>query len=189
MRTATGIRTAIPTITATHTREPAATVGEHRHHAPTHVAAYVVTCSDTRGAEQDGSGARIRQLLEDEGHTISGHEVIPDDAAAIEAALQRAQESGARAVLFTGGTGLSRRDVTVETLERRFEKPIPGFGELFRTLSFSEIGSAAMLSRATAGVIGGVVVFAMPGSPHAAGLAMRKLILPELGHLVRELSR
>src|SRR5690606_3131608 len=137
----------------------------------------------------DVSGKTMRGLLSGAGHQVVGQEVIPDEAPAIEASLERARRSGARVVLFSGGTGLASRDVTAEVLGRLYEKEIPGFGELFRMLSFQEIGSAAMLSRASAGMSRGQVLFALPGSTHAVKLAIEKLILPELGHLVRELSR
>ncbi|MCI0569786.1 MAG: molybdenum cofactor biosynthesis protein MoaB [Myxococcaceae bacterium] len=149
----------------------------------------MVTCSDSRELAQDESGRRIRKALEGEGHTVVGHNVVRDEALAIEAALAEAGASGARAVIFNGGTGIGRRDVTVETLSRLFEKTLPGFGELFRMLSFREIGGAAMMSRAVAGTYQGMVVFALPGSPNAVRVAMDKLILPELGHAVRELTR
>jgi molybdopterin adenylyltransferase len=164
-------------------------VDDHRAHAPAHVSAFVVTCSDSRGAAQDDSGRIARELLEGAGHLLSGARVIPDDAEAIRGALADALAAGARAVIFNGGTGLSRRDVTVETLEPLFERRLPGFGELFRALSFREVGSAAWLSRATAGTYKGMLVFALPGSPHAVRLALEALILPELGHAVRELMR
>ena len=114
---------------------------------------------------------------------------MKDDAGEIRAALDEALASGARVVIFTGGTGLARRDVTIETLAPMFEKSITGFGELFRVLSFQQVGSAAMLSRAAAGVMKGAIVFALPGSPKAVRLAMEQLVLPELGHLVREVLR
>ena len=162
---------------------------EHKAHAPVHVSAFVVTCSDSRDAKRDESGRVLRELLEAEGHTVSGTKLIPDDPDAIRATLQEARDTGARAVLFTGGTGIGRRDSTVETLRSVFEKELPGFGELFRMLSFQEIGSPAMMSRATAGTWQGMILFALPGSPQAVRLALHKLILPELGHAVRELTR
>jgi len=155
---------------------------------PTHVACYVVTCSGTVHDGSDRSGKRLRALLEEEGHSVVGQEVIPDEAPAIEAAIERARKSGARLVLFAGGTGLSSRDVTVEVLERAYDKAIPGFGELLRALSFSELGSAAMRLGGSAGVSRGQLLVALPASPPAAKLAMQRLILPELGALVRELS-
>jgi len=162
---------------------------EHKADSPVSVSAYLVTCSDSRDAAHDESGALMRRLLEGAGHTIAGQAVIADDASAIRAEFEKALSLGARAIAFSGGTGLSRRDVTVETLEPLFDKRLDGFGELFRHFSFEKIGASAMLSRAVAGTVRGAVVFALPGSPRAVELAFQKLILPELGHLVRELSR
>jgi molybdopterin adenylyltransferase len=162
---------------------------EHKAHAPAHVSAFVVTCSDSRDAARDESGQALRGGLEAAGHTVCGYQVIRDEPEAIRAALAEAAGAGARAVLFNGGTGIGRRDSTVETLRALFEKELPGFGELFRALSFQQIGSAAMMSRATAGTYQGMIVFAMPGSPQAVRLALEALILPELGHAARELTR
>lgn len=166
-----------------------AAVKDETQSVPTLVAAYVVTCSGTVHDGSDQSGKRLRALLEDAGHSVVGQEVIPDEALAIEASLVRARKSGARAVFFAGGTGLSARDVTIAVLEKAYEKAIPGFGELLRALSFSELGSAAMRLGASAGVSQGQVLVALPAAPDAVKLAMQRLILPELGHLVRELSR
>ena len=165
------------------------TAQEHKSHAPATVSTFVVTCSDTREAVSDESGRALREGLEAAGHGIAGYKVVKDDPDAIRVALAEAVEAGARAVLFNGGTGIGRRDCTVETLRALFEKELPGFGELFRALSYQQIGSAAMLSRATAGTYRGMIVFAMPGSPQAVKLALSALILPELGHAVRELMR
>ncbi|MGQ0507914.1 MAG: MogA/MoaB family molybdenum cofactor biosynthesis protein [Myxococcaceae bacterium] len=162
---------------------------EHKAHAPAHVSTYVVTCSDSRDAQHDESGLALGQGLEGAGHSLAGYRVIKDEPSEIRAALDAAAHAGARAVVFNGGTGIGRRDSTVETLSKLFEKELPGFGELFRAISFKEIGSAAMLSRACAGTFQGMVVFSLPGSPQAVKLALRELILPELGHLVRELIR
>lgn len=170
-----------------HAHSPAAE--EHKAHAPATVSAFVVTSSDTRSEQTDETGRRIRQALEHAGHNVVGHRVVRDDAAALRAALDEAQASGARAVIINGGTGIGRRDVVVETLRPLLEKELPGFGELFRALSFKEIGSAAMMSRALAGTVRGMIVFALPGSPQAVHLALDQLILPELGHAVRELTR
>jgi len=183
-----------------HGRRPDATGGQHAHghshaadehksHAPAQVATYVITCSDSRNAQSDESGQTIRRALEHAGHTVCGHVVVRDEPEAIRTALEDASAKGARAVILNGGTGIGRRDNTVEVLERLFHKQLPGFGELFRLLSFKEIGSPAMMSRATAGTYRGMIVFALPGSPQAARLAMDALILPELGHAVRELTR
>jgi molybdenum cofactor biosynthesis protein B len=163
---------------------------EHHHgHAETAVGCWVVTCSDTRTPATDESGAMAKRLIGGAGHTLLGADVVKDDAAAITQALEHALAHGARCVIFTGGTGVGRRDVTVETLQAKFEKQLDGFGELFRTLSFQQVGSAAWLSRATAGVVQGALVFALPGSSQAVELAVSKLILPELGHAVREMLR
>ena len=162
---------------------------EHKAHAPVHVSAFVVTCSDSRDEAHDESGRVVKALLEGEGHTVSGYRVVRDEPEQIRAMLSEAQAAGARAVIFNGGTGIGRRDSTVETLQGLFEKTLPGFGELFRALSYREIGSAAMMSRATAGTYQGMILFALPGSPNAVRLALEALILPELGHAVRELTR
>lgn len=153
------------------------------------MAVYVVTCSDTRSEASDETGAYLRSALAQHGHTVCGYQVAREDAPTLRATLDQAREAGARAVIFNGGTGIGRRDITLEVLRPLFVKELPGFGELFRALSFREVGSAAMLSRAAAGTVEGMMVFALPGSPHAAKLALEALILPELGHLVRELFR
>jgi molybdopterin adenylyltransferase len=163
--------------------------GEHKAHAPTQVAAFVITCSDSRTEANDDSGRVISGRLEAAGHAIVGHRVVRDEPAELRAALEAALTAGARAIIVNGGTGIGRRDTTIETLRPMFEKELPGFGEIFRSLSFKEIGSPAMMSRAAAGSWRGAIVFALPGSPQAAELAMDALILPELGHAVRELSR
>src|SRR3954452_15304034 len=163
---------------------------EHKARAPRSVKAYVITCSDSRTEETDDGGRIIREKLAGQGHVQAGSAIVPDDPQRITAELSRAQAAGAQVARVTGGTGLSRRDSTFEALSAAIVRPLPGFGELFRSLSFAEIGSAAMLSRAVAGqMVSGLFVFAMPGSPAAVRLAMDKLILPELGHLIEELSR
>ena len=168
---------------------PSAAVSEHRAHAPAQVSCYIVTCSDSRARADDASGRVLHEGLERAGHPVVGQVIVQDEADAIRGALQAAQLAGARAVLFTGGTGLTRRDQTVDTLRPLLDRELPGFGELFRMLSYQEIGSAAWLSRALAGTHGELLVFLLPGSPNAAKLALERLILPELGHAVRELSR
>ncbi|MDP1822081.1 MAG: molybdenum cofactor biosynthesis protein B [Archangium sp.] len=161
----------------------------HHGHAQSAVGCWVVTCSDTRTAATDEGGPLAKRLLMEAGHTFLGAELVKDDTSAILHALEHALAHGARCVIFTGGTGLTRRDVTVEALEAKFEKRVDGFGELFRALSFQQVGSAAWLSRATAGVVQGALVFVLPGSPKAVELAMTRLILPELDHAVREILR
>ena len=163
---------------------------EHKARAPAYAKVYVITCSDSRTAASDEGGRLIKSLLADRGHVIAGSAIVPDDPARIGQELARASASGAQAALVTGGTGITSRDSTFEAVTSAIVKPLPGFGELFRMLSFQEIGSAAMLSRAVGGVTReGLVVFAMPGSPAAVRLACERLILPELGHLLEELAR
>ena len=163
---------------------------EHRARGPRWARTWVVTCSDSRTEATDDGGRYLRARLADLGHVLSGWAIIKDDAALITAELDRAAKAGAQAVLITGGTGLSKRDSTFEAVAAQLARPIPGFGELFRALSYQEIGAAAMLSRACAGVrADGLLVFAMPGSPAAVRLASEKLIFPELTHLLEELAR
>ena len=169
------------------TKSPA---GSHRADAPASVRCFVLTISDTRLAADDTSGDAIATLLETAGHTVTGRKIVKDDARAIRDAVSYAAKSGANdAVITTGGTGISPRDVTADALAPLFDRTLDGFGELFRMLSYEDIGSAALLSRATAGVVGHTAVFALPGSESAVTLAMEKLIIPEIGHIVRELRR
>ena len=162
----------------------------HRHDAPSSVRCFVLTISDTRTEATDTSGAAIVSLLEGAGHTVAGRKIVKDDPTAIRGVVSYAAKAGTHdVVITTGGTGLSARDGTYEALAALFERRMDGFGELFRALSYQQIGSAAMLSRATAGVIGRCAVFVLPGSENAVRLAMEKLILPEVGHVVRELRR
>ena len=162
---------------------------EHKHHAPRSVRLAVVTVSDSRTRETDEGGALVADLATRAGHAVADRALVRDDAHAIRVALRDALQAGADAIVFTGGTGIAPRDVTIEALAPRFGKRIPGFGELFRMLTFQELGSVAMASRAEAGVVGGALVFLLPGSPDACRLAMERLILPELGHLVGQLRR
>ena len=150
----------------------------------------VLTLSDTRTAETDKSGKRIRELLEANGHAVTHYRVLPDDAEALSRELDGLLVRADLDAVFTnGGTGVSRRDQTVAVVERTIEQPLPGFGELFRMLSWEQIGSGAMLSRAAGGIARGKPVFAMLGSTAAVELAMTKLILPELKHLLHELRK
>ncbi|MDE2996752.1 MAG: molybdenum cofactor biosynthesis protein MoaB [Bacteroidota bacterium] len=149
----------------------------------------VITCSDTRTTENDASGDRIAALLTEAGHIIVSRVLIPDDAERIRAAVQDALQAGARIVITTGGTGISRRDTTFEALQGMITTDIPGFGELFRVLSYEEIGPAAMMSRALAGLVQESVLFALPGSRNAVELAMQRLILPQIGHFLAERSK
>jgi len=159
----------------------------HRRDAVKTVAAVVVTVSDTRTLETDSGGALVVELLEGAGHEVAARQIVPDEPAAIAAALDEAMQiDGSRAVVFTGGTGVAPRDLTPDTLEPLLTRVVPGFGELFRMLSYEDIGSAAILSRALAGIREGRIVFVLPGSRGAVRLAMEKLILPEIGHLAAE---
>jgi molybdopterin adenylyltransferase len=150
----------------------------------------VVTLSDTRTATTDKSGRRLRELLEGDGHRLVHYQIIPDDPAPLDELLGVLLGRHDVDVLLTnGGTGISRRDRTIEVVQRRVEQPLPGFGELFRMLSWEQIGSGAMLSRAVGGIANGKPLFAMPGSTAAVELAMTKLVLPELRHLLHELRK
>ncbi len=173
--------------------------GPHGHHAHAHtphadrpfspVSCAVLTCSDSRTAATDEGGPLAARLLEDAGHTVTHRSLVKDEPQAILAVLDEALGAGARAVIFTGGTGLSSRDVTVDAVAPRFTRTLDGFGELFRSLSFAQVGPVAFASRATAGVIGRSLVFVLPGAPGAVKLAVERLIAPALSHLVHELSR
>ena len=149
---------------------------------------FVLTISDTRTEANDASGGAIVELLTGAGHQVAGRRIVRDDPAAVREAVQSAVNT-ADVIITTGGTGITARDSTYEALAALLDKQLDGFGELFRMLSYAEIGAAAMLSRATAGSIGATAVFSLPGSEHAVRLAMTKLILPEIGHVVRELRR
>jgi molybdenum cofactor biosynthesis protein B len=162
-------------------------VTEHRAGAPQSLNLAVLTVSDTRTAANDTSGALIVELAEAAGHRILAREIVPDEPEAMTALLREfARRDELQAVLITGGTGISARDQTFETVSALLTKPLPGYGELFRMLSFAEIGPACMLSRALGGLMGRLAVLVMPGSRAAVQLAMTRIILPELPHLVRE---
>lgn len=163
---------------------------EHRLGSPTSVRCAVITVSDTRTAETDTGGKTLCEGLVAAGHTLVARHIVADEPAQLEPLVRNlAAGETVDAVLLTGGTGISSRDQTYETITRLFTKTLPGYGELFRQLSFAEIGAAAMLSRATGGLVGKCVVLTMPGSPAAVKLALSQLILPELGHLTREARR
>jgi molybdenum cofactor biosynthesis protein B len=150
----------------------------------------VITISDTRSPETDRSGQLIQQLLLDAGHLVSVYTILKDEPAQIQAHLEALGErSDVDALIFNGGTGIASRDTTYEALESLLEKTLPGFGEVFRFLSYQEIGSRAIASRAVAGVYKMKLVFSIPGSTGAVQLAVQQLILPELIHLVTQLSR
>jgi molybdenum cofactor biosynthesis protein B len=163
---------------------------EHKARAPRSVRCFVVTVSDTRTEATDSSGRAIADLLTAAGHVVAGRTILKDDADLVRGTLERQLATAdVQAIIITGGTGITSRDSTYEAIAGLLEKRLDGFGELFRMLSYEEIGSAAMLSRACAGTIGRTAVFSLPGSEPAVRLAMTKLILPELGHVVTELGR
>lgn len=159
----------------------------HRSEAPREIPTAVVTVSDTRTVETDSGGGLVIELLQGAGHPVISREIVADEPEAIARVVETAlHDEKTRAVILTGGTGVAPRDRTPESVGPILEREIPGFGELFRALSYEEIGSAALLSRATAGIARGRVIFVLPGSRGAVRLAMEKLILPELGHLAGE---
>ena len=160
---------------------------QHRQSARAAVPTLVVTVSDTRTLETDSGGALAAEMLAGAGHPLVRREIVKDEAAAIADVVRRGlAEDGVGALLLTGGTGVAPRDVTPDAVEPLLERVIPGFGEIFRALSYEEIGSAALLSRALAGIAAGRVVFVLPGSRGAVRLGLEKLVLPELGHLAAE---
>ncbi len=160
---------------------------EHRSQAPQSLRIAVLTISDTRTVATDHSGARIIELAEAAGHAIVERAIIADDPEPMRRLLEDYRDrADLDAVLLTGGTGISSRDQTYETVSALLTRPLPGYGELFRMLSFAEIGPAAMLSRAVGGLMGRRVVLVMPGSRAAVELAMTRIILPELPHLVQQ---
>ncbi len=150
----------------------------------------VITCSDTRIPHTDTSGQLIQKLLKEQGHTVAAYHLVKDEPSKIKAKIKAAvTNKKIQAIIINGGTGISRRDSTFEAVDAMLEKRLVGFGEVFRYLTYQDIGSPAIMSRATAGIIKGCVLFSTPGSENAVRLAMEKLILPELGHLVKELTK
>jgi len=163
---------------------------QHRRTAPTLLGFALITVSDSRKAEDDASGRTLADLAQAAGHRVESMRIVRDDVAAIRHALREALTlSTVDVVVLTGGTGFSPRDVTLDAVEPLLESRIDGFGELFRMLSWQQVGSAAMLSRATAGLVGDRAVFLLPGSTKAVTLAMEALILPEAGHLLGQARR
>lgn len=169
---------------------PAGAPGEHKAHAPRAVGVAVLTVSDSRTDRSDASGALLVERLTRAGHRVVARRLVADDARAIRDAVEVfLTEDDVEVVITTGGTGIAPRDVTVEALTPLLEKTLPGFGELFRALSFQEVGSAAFASRAVAGTAKSRLLFVLPGSPNAVALALERLILPEMPHLVGLLRR
>jgi molybdopterin adenylyltransferase len=166
------------------------TPDEHRATAPTAVGCFVLTVSDTRTPETDTGGAVIRELLGSAGHAVVGSTIVRDEPVDVTRVVREAcADPRVQVVILTGGTGITSRDSTFEAVEALLDKRLPGFGELFRVLSYEQVGAAAMLSRAQMGIHARRIVVSLPGSPNACRLALDKLLLPELGHLVREVSR
>lgn len=169
---------------------PDSTPVEHRATAPRAIGCWVLTVSDTKTPDTDTSGQLIRQLLVEAGHQVVGSSIVRDEPKDVQRVIREAcAHDEVRAVLVTGGTGVTSRDSTYEAIEALLDKRLPGFGELFRMLSYQEIGAAAMMSRAQLGVHARRIVVSMPGSPNACRLALEKLVIPELSHLIREVSR
>lgn len=166
-------------------------VDEHREQAPSVVRCKIITVSDSRTPETDKSGQLMKELLEEAGHTVVDYSIVKDEYISIQQLVKEAaKHEGIDAVLLNGGTGIALRDTTYEAVRDVLDKEMPGFGEIFRYLSYVEdIGPAAILSRAVAGVCGNTAVFSTPGSSGAVRLAMTKLIVPELGHVMREIFK
>ena len=163
---------------------------EHKTRAPASVGCFVLTVSDTRTGDTDASGRAIREFLEHAGHLVTGFAIVRDEPSLVTASVKQwLTDAHTRVIITTGGTGITARDGTFEAVDALFEKRLDGFGELFRMLSFDEIGSAAMMSRATAGTVGAKAIFVLPGSEHAVRLAMSRLIVPELGHVAQQLQK
>ncbi len=163
---------------------------EHRARAPRSVRCFVLTISDTRTERTDTSGRAIAELLVAHGHIVAGQALVTDDPQAIREAISRQiANPDVEVVVTTGGTGITSRDSTYEVVSSLLEKRLDGFGELFRMLSYEQIGSAAIMSRAAAGRVAGTIVVSLPGSESAVRLALERLLLPELGHLVEQAKR
>jgi molybdenum cofactor biosynthesis protein B len=163
---------------------------EHKKHAHGPVTCAVITVSSTRNRENDTSGKSIISLLESKGHTMANYAIIKDDMAMIGTEVEKNLSSqNVQAIIINGGTGIGGKDVTIEAVKSFLDKELVGFGELFRHLSYKEIGSPAIMSRALAGVASGKIIICLPGSTNACKLAMENLILPELGHMVHEIGK
>jgi len=163
----------------------------HKEHARKSAAVFILTCSTSKAEEktkglpvEDPSGDIIEKLMREAGHRITGRTLIPDKLGLLRTTVRQALKSDAEAIIITGGTGISPSDVTIEGISPMLEKELPGFGEIFRRLSYDTIGSAAMMTRATAGVVRGKAIFCLPGSPDGVTTAVSRLIVPEIGHML-----
>jgi molybdenum cofactor biosynthesis protein B len=165
-------------------------VNEHRAQAPQSVRCFVITVSDTRTEDTDTGGRTIVELLQAAGHTVAGRAIVRDDPESVRGTIERQLANpGVQVIITTGGTGITSRDSTFEAVSGLLQKKLDGFGELFRMLSYEQIGSAAIMSRAIAGLVAGRIVVSLPGSEAAVRLAMERLLIPEVGHLVQQASR
>jgi molybdenum cofactor biosynthesis protein B len=163
---------------------------EHKKQAPASVSCFVVTISDTRTMDTDVSGQAIADLLIAAGHKVAGRSIVKDDADLVRATIERHLASlDVQVIITTGGTGITSRDSSYEAITGLLQKRLDGFGELFRMLSYEQIGAAAIMSRACAGVVAGRIVASLPGSEAAVRLAMERLLIPELGHLVQQATK
>jgi molybdopterin adenylyltransferase len=169
------------------------TSGKVEHHLkaaempPTHIA--IVTVSDSRTTETDVNGKYLKKQISQAGFVLAAYHIVPDEPAQIDALIETLVKTDLQIILFNGGTGISKRDTTFDVISRKLEKEMPGFGELFRMLSYEQVGAAAMFSRAAAGVYHGKAILSTPGSPAAVQLAWEKLIAPEIQHLAWEITR
>ncbi len=164
--------------------------GDHKAAAPTRVSCFVLTVSDTRTEDTDTSGRAIIDLLTAAGHQVAGRAIVKDEPAEVmRVVADQLSNAAVQVIIATGGTGLTSRDRTYEAVTELIEKRVEGFGELFRMLSYEDIGPAAMLSRAVAGIARGKVIVSLPGAEGAVRLALSKLLIPELGHLVQQVSK
>lgn len=165
-------------------------VTDHKAQAPHTVGCFVLTVSDTRTPDTDASGRAICSLLAAAGHLLTGQAIVRDEPTDVASRVREAlADAETQAVITTGGTGITSRDGTFEAIDTLLDKRLDGFGEIFRLLSFQEIGPAAMMSRAMAGTVGRKAIFVLPGSENAVRLAMTRLILPELGHVIQQLKK
>ena len=163
---------------------------DHKHHAPARVSCAVLVISGSRTQKDDQSGKLLTKMLQDNGHQVAAFDILKNDADAIRGKMQQfIADEGVQMVISSGGTGASHLDITVETVTPLLEKKMDGFGELFRQFTYQQIGTGSILSRAMAGVAKGTVIICLPGSVAAVEMAMQKIILPEIGHLVREAGR
>jgi len=165
-------------------------VEKHRHAAPDHVRVAILTISDTRTPETDTGGDIIQELMQGAGHEVIGRSIVKDEAPSIRTTLvDLLADSDVDAIITTGGTGIAARDTTYEVVDRMVEKKLDGFGEIFRMLSYEEVGAAAVLSRAVAGAVGTKFIASLPGSRNGVRLAVEKLLVPEISHIVFELKK